>query len=301
MPSDTFNAIVAMMRENNSLELPSIPERRAAIEQGALLVPAPDDISFEEVDAGGVPSEWVRAPGVSEERAILYLHGGAYTICSPRTHRRLTGALSRETGARVLAADYRLAPEHTFPAAVDDAVAAYSWLLDGGTAPEHLAIAGDSAGGGLTIATLVAARDRGLPMPSAAVVISPWADLEQSGGTIKSKADVDPMLSGERLQESADYYLAGQDARTGLASPIYADLSGLPPLFIHVGAQEVLLDDAKRLADKAEQDGVDVTLEIEDEMIHVWHIFVGIAPEGDEAVKRLAGFLKPRLALEVVG
>jgi acetyl esterase/lipase len=294
MPSPAFEAIVELMAGNDDHELP-LSERRAAMEQGAASMPQPANTTFEHADAAGVPSEWVTAAGAVDDRAVLYLHGGSYSVCSPRTHRRLTAALSKEAGVRVLAADYRLAPENPFPAALEDAVAVYRWLIDGGTAPEHLAVAGDSAGGGLTISMLVAARDAGLPMPAAAVVISPWTDLELGSDSITSKAAVDPMLSPQRLKENADRYLAGRDPRTPLASPIHADLTGLPSLLVHVGGREVLLDDAKRLAERATADGVDVTLEVYDEMIHVWHILVGLAPEGDEAVQRVAEFIRGHL------
>jgi epsilon-lactone hydrolase len=294
MPSEAFEAVVSLLEQSDTLDLP-IPERRAAVEAGAALAPPPDDVSFDEVDAAGVPSEWVTAPGARSDTALSYLHGGSYTIGSPRTHRRLTAALSRELGCRVLAPDYRLAPEHPFPAAVEDAVAAYRWLLDGGAVPEHLAIAGDSAGGGLTVATVVALRDRGLPLPAAAVAISPWADLELAGRSMTTKADVDPLISRERLKRSADAYLAGLHARSPLASPVYADLKGLPPLLIHVGGRETLLDDAIALAERARSDGVDVTLEIEEEMIHVWHVFAGLFPEADNGVRRVAEFLRAKL------
>ncbi len=296
MPSEAFEAIVAMMRENDTLALPTIAERRAAIEEGFAFMPVAEDVVIEDVDAAGVGCEWVTAPGASSDRTLLYLHGGAYTICSPKTHRGLTSSLSRETGIRVLAADYRLAPENPFPAAVEDAVSVYRWLIEGGTPADHIVVAGDSAGGGLTIATLVALRDRGIPLPAAAVTISPWADLEMTGESMTTKANVDPMLDRERLKDSADAYLNGVDARDPLASPIYADLSGLPPLFIHVGGRETLLDDSRRLEERARADGVDVTLEIEEEMIHVWHVFAGLAPESDEGVRRVAAFLKPFLS-----
>jgi acetyl esterase/lipase len=294
MPSEGFNSLVALMESQETLDMP-IPERRAMVEEMSMVTPPPGDVTYEEVDAAGVPSEWVTAPGATADRTIFYVHGGAYTICSPRTHRRLTAELSRASGYRVLAIDYRLAPEHPFPAAVEDAVAAYRWLLEGGTAPEHVAIAGDSAGGGLTIATLVSARDQGIPLPAAAVTISPWADLEMTGESMDAKASADPMIDRERLKDSADAYLDGTDARTPLASPIYADLTGLPPLFIHVGGRETLLDDSHRLAAKAQTDGVDVTLEVEDEMIHVWHLFVGIAPESEAGCRRVADFVKEKL------
>lgn len=295
MPSEAFQNIVALMGQEDTLVLP-IAERRATVEQGLGMMPVAPDVTVEEVDAGGVPCEWVSTPDAREDRTILYLHGGAYTICSPRTHRLLTSSLSRETGVRVLAADYRLAPENPFPAAVEDAVSVYRWLIEGGTSSDNIVIAGDSAGGGLTIATLVALRDEGVPLPAAAVTISPWADLEMTGESMSTKADVDPMINRERLKDSADAYLNGVDAREPLASPIYADLSGLPPLFIHVGGRETLLDDAMRLEEKARADGVDVTLEIEDEMIHVWHVFASLAPESDDGVRRVAAFVKPFLS-----
>jgi phosphinothricin tripeptide acetyl hydrolase len=294
MPSKAFEALVALIEQEQDVQLP-IPERRAALEQASAAMPLPEGVTFEDVDAAGVPCEWVAPTRGSSDKVVLYLHGGAYTVCSPRTHRRLTAALARELGGRVLAADYRLAPEDPFPAAVEDAVAAYRWIIDGGAAPEGVAIAGDSAGGGLAIASLVALRDRGLSLPAAAVAISPWADLEMTGHSMTTKADVDVMIKVTRLKASADAYLAGQDPRAPLASPIYADLKGLPPLFVHVGGREVLLDDATRLVDRARADGVDVTLEIEEEMIHVWHAFATLMPEADEGVRRVAEFLRSKL------
>ncbi len=295
MPSEAFTKLVELMAVNDDGDLP-LPERRAAMEAGAASMPLPPNTAFEDVDAAGVPCEWVRADEATEQGTLVYLHGGAYVACSPRTHRRLTAALSHATGMRVLVPDFRLAPENPFPAAVEDAVAVYCWLLEGGAAPEQLAIVGDSAGGGLAIALLVAARDAGLPMPASAVAISPWADMEVNSESMTSKADVDPMLTPERLRLNAGRYLAEHDPRDPLASPIYADLSGLPPLLIHVGGREVLLDDAKSLTEKAEADGVDVTLEVHDEMVHVWHILTGLAPEGDDGVRRVAGFVRSHMA-----
>lgn len=300
MPSEAFIKIVELVSQNDDGDLP-LEERRAAMEAGAAAMPLPPDTAFEDVDARGVPCEWVTATGASRDNTLVYLHGGAYVGCSPRTHRRLTAALSHATGMRVLVPDYRLAPEHPFPAAVEDAVAVYRWLLDAGAAPEQLAISGDSAGGGLTIALLVSARDAGLPMPAAAVAISPWADMELQTESMSSKADVDPMLTPERLKLNAERYLAGHDPRDPLASPIHADLSGLPPLLIHVGGREVLLDDARNLAEKAQADGVDVTLDVQDEMVHVWHVLTGLAPEGDRGVREVADFVRSHLATVAAG
>jgi monoterpene epsilon-lactone hydrolase len=195
----------------------------------------------------------------------------------------------------VLSVDYRLAPEHPHPAAVEDATAAYRFLLDTGISPGNLAIGGDSAGGGLTVACLIALRDAGLPLPAAGVCISPWVDLTQSGESMDSKADEDPMVSREALQVMANAYLGGGDPKEATASPLFADLAGLPPLLIQVGTAETLLDDATRLAERAKSQGVDVTLEAWEEMIHVWHAFAVLLPEGRQAIERIGEFLSERL------
>jgi acetyl esterase/lipase len=198
--------------------------------------------------------------------------------------------ISRAAGVRVLLIDYRLAPEHPHPAAVDDATAAYRWLLAQGLDAGKLAISGDSAGGGLTVASLLALRDAGDPLPACAVPMSPWLDLELTGASFDTRADLDPMCSHTGLKEMADWYLAGQDARTPTASPIHADLAGLPPLLVQVGDHEVLLDDSVRLVDRAKQAGVDATLEIGEECFHVYQAFP--VPEADEAIARLAAFVR---------
>lgn len=292
MPSQVFETIVSMMEGRTDTDLP-LHERRAQIEEGAKAMPPPADVVFTEVDVNGVPAEWVDAPGSSDERVILYLHGGAYVICSPRTHRRLTAALSRQAKARVLALDYRLAPENPFPGAVEDAVAGYRFLLDGGIDASRIVIAGDSAGGGLAIATLLSSRDSGLPMPAGAVVISPWTDLELDSESAVSRAALDPMIEPEHLRGQGRQY-AGHDLRNPLASPVHADLTGLPPLYVAVGGREVLLSDATRLVERAKECGVQAELDLDEEMIHVWHLFAGMMPESDEAVARVATFLDAR-------
>ncbi|HEX4210552.1 MAG TPA: alpha/beta hydrolase, partial [Candidatus Binataceae bacterium] len=195
-------------------------------------------------------------------------------------------------GFRVLGIDYRLAPEHPFPAAVEDAVAAYRWLLAQGLQPSRIAVAGDSAGGGLTIATLVAIRDAKLAVPAAGVCLSPWVDMEGIGESMTSKASVDPVVQKQGLLGMAQAYLGGKDPRTPLAAPLYADLKGLPPLLIQVGEAETLLDDSKRLADRAKAAGVKVTLEPWKEMIHVWHLFAPFLPEGQEAIDGIGKYLR---------
>jgi acetyl esterase/lipase len=223
---------------------------------------------------------------------LLYLHGGGYVIGSIHTHKGLIAGLSAAAHCRALALDYRLAPEHRYPAAVDDAVAAYRWLLDAGFSPSRIAIAGDSAGGGLALATLVALRAAGDPLPAAAVPISPWTDLEGTGDSMKTHVDKDPMVEPGGLLGMARLYLGDADPRQPTASPLHADLTGLPPLLIQVGELETLLDDATRIAASAQKRGVAVTLEVWPEMVHVWHLFAPMVPEGRDAIARIGAFLK---------
>jgi acetyl esterase/lipase len=296
MPSPQLAVLVDMLRS-----APPVPQdmdtatRRQRMEELTATAPLPEGIRATAVDAGGVPSEWVEATGASPRGTILYLHGGGYTIGSVATHRGLVGRLAIATGARGLTAGYRLGPEHRFPAAVDDAMAAYRWLVRGGTAPESIVVAGDSAGGGLTAALLVALRDAGDRLPAGGVCISPWADLGCTGESMKTCAARDPMVQHGPLLEMAAQYLGDQDPRAPLASPIYADLHGLPPLLIHVGTAETLLDDAGRLADRARAAGVPVDIEVWDDMIHVWHAFAPLLPEAEEAIARIGQWVRERL------
>jgi acetyl esterase/lipase len=295
MPENEIKLVVEMLRANPPIAGGDILEMRAVMEATAGVGPLPEDVSFESVDAGGVPAEWVIAAGASGDRAVLYFHGGGYVMGSIVTHRGLVAGISQASGARVLSVDYRLAPENRYPAAVEDGVACYRFLLEQGLAPASIAIAGDSAGGGLTMATLLALREAGEPLPAAGVCISPWVDLTQSGETIETKAEEDPMVSGELLQQMADAYVEDSDARAATASPCFADLAGLPPLLIQVGTAETLLDDSRRLADRAKSSGVDVVLEEWDEMIHVWHAFALLLPEGRQAIRRIGEYLVERL------
>lgn len=245
---------------------------------------------------GGVPGEWQMPKVSGGDRVLLYLHGGGYAIGSPATHRDMVGAIADAARARAFLLDYRLGPEHPFPGAVEDAVSAYRGLLDAGTQPDHIVIAGDSAGGGLTVATLVSLKEQGLPLPAAGVCISPWADLTLTSKSMHSKADADPLLRPDALRWMGELYLAGQDPKSPLASPVFADLSGLPPLLIHVGSEEVLLDDATLLNQRAKAAGVDSTLEIWDGMMHVWHLMAAIIPEGKEAIRGIGEFIVKRSA-----
>lgn len=271
----------------------TLEQRRQGMEKVAFKVA--DDIAVERVTAAGRAAQRVRAPETQGRRAILYFHGGGYIMGSPNTHRSLAGEISRAARAAVLLVDYRLAPEHPFPAAVEDGVASLRWLLDQGFPPRDLAVAGDSAGGGLAVATLVSARDQGLPMPAAAVCISPWSDLTCSNESYRTRAEADPMVSPD-IGNMATLYLQGQDPKHPYASPNFADLRSLPPLLIHVGRDEVLLDDSIKLHEKAQAGGADSTLEIWDDMIHVWHAFHPMLPEGKQAIERVGAFLREKWA-----
>ncbi len=245
----------------------------------------------ETVTIGKAKADFITAPGADGDRAILYLHGGGYVLGSIDSHRDMCERLSRAAKARVLALDYRLAPENPFPAAVEDAQAAYRWLLEKGFAPSKLAISGDSAGGGLTLTTLLALKRDGDPMPGCATPISPWVDLEGTGESVTKRAASDPMVQKEMLLQLASTYVPNGNVRDPLAAPLYGDLAGLPPLLIHVGEREVIYDDAKRIYDKAKAAGVDATLEEGPGMIHVWHIFANKLDEGEEAIRRLGAFI----------
>jgi monoterpene epsilon-lactone hydrolase len=292
MASPQLQAIVKVLRSRPPLTELSIEDQRATFEALTSRFELAEDVRCQPVDAGGVPAEWITTPEAANERVIYYLHGGGYTLGSVNTHREMISRISRAAGARTLAIDYRLAPENPFPAALEDAMAAYRWLLSTGVDPARLAIAGDSAGGALTVATLVALRDAGEPLAAAAVCLSPWVDLEGLGESMTTKAEIDPMLLREVGLQWAKAYLGGAHPRTPLASPLYADLTGLPPLLIQVGTAETLLDDSTRLAERAKSVGVDVALEVWDDMFHVWQFFASMLPEGQQAIDRIGEFIR---------
>jgi epsilon-lactone hydrolase len=296
MTTAQLDSLVTLLRSRPAPENPTVAEVRAGFEKmGEFLGGAPDG-KCEKVDAGGVPAEWVTAPGCDPMRAVLYLHGGGYVIGSINTHRRLAYDISAASGARVLVIDYRLAPEHPFPAAVDDAAKAWRWLLQQGFATNRLAIAGDSAGGGLTLATLVNLRDQKLGLPACAVAISPWVDLEGVGTSITARAAQDPMVQKDGLLWMAGLYLNGKEAKTPLAAPLHADLKGLPPILVQVGTAETLLDDATRIAEKLHTAGVDVRLAIWPNMLHVFPLFAPILSEGRDGCLEVGGFIRSRIA-----
>ncbi len=275
----------------------SIDEQRAMLNDPASEAAAPDGVTVESVTVGGRPAERITALGAAPEGVILYLHGGGYCIGSIGSHRGVAGRLALASGCQVVTLDYRLAPEHPFPAAVEDATAAYRELLAAGTSPSKMAIAGDSAGGGLTISSLLALRAEGTPLPAAAVCLSPWLDLTQSSPAYDRLGDADPMVSKDGLDLLADAYVGAGDRRTELISPLFAeDLGGLPPVMIEVGTAEVLLDDSVQFAERLRAAGGEVILTVWPEMIHVFQMFGALLePEADQSIASVGAFLSERL------
>jgi monoterpene epsilon-lactone hydrolase len=289
MASAELNKVLELLKSQPRNPSATVAQMRAGMERVSEHVAR--DVTCETLRIGDIAAEWIVPPGVANDRVILYLHGGGFVMGSIATHRATVARIARASKARALAIEYRLAPEHQFPAAVDDSVAAYKWLLGQGYQPGKIVIAGDSAGGGLTLSALLAIRDAKLPMAAAGVAISPWADLEGTGDSFKTRAQRDPMVGGANLGPMAKHYIGEQDPKNPLASPIHADYHGIAPLLIQVGDAETLLDDSNRVAARAKADGVKVDLEVWDDMIHVWHAFAKILPEGQQAIDKIGKFV----------
>lgn len=275
----------------------TLAEMRVNAEMFADMTAEPAGVSYANVDAGGVPAIKVMPDGAKADRVLQYVHGGGYVFCSANTHKRMAGHMAKALGCYVLVLDYRLAPEHPHPAAVEDSVTAYRWLLSQGIQAHHIAIAGDSAGGGLCVATLLKLRDDGVAQPAGAVPISPWADMEGAGASMQTRAAVDMCVQKPAIQQLSALFLAGRSTRDPYASPLYADLNGIAPLYIQVGDEETLLDDSVRLAHRAVDAGVEIKLEIYPEMQHIFQICAGHLPQADLAIQRMAAWLKPRMGL----
>jgi len=299
MPSQAMQDLIDTLRDRQKASAshapPTLEELRAAFAPAGRLYPVPDDVRVTEVDAGGVPGHWLTAPGADTGRVLLFLHGGGFELGSLRSDGELAARLGRASGMRVLFPEYRLAPEHPFPAAIDDVLAAWRWLrTDQGLSARSIAVAGDSAGGGLAVALLVATRDAGEALPAAATLMSPTVDLTSSGASMTERVDQDPFSTPALLRQLASDYLAGADPKTPLASPLFASLSGLPPLLVLVGTADLLLSDSERLAAAATEAGVDVTLEIGESLPHVYPIMLG-TPEAAEATEQIGKFLRARV------
>jgi acetyl esterase/lipase len=288
-----FESLVELMNAGTpSAETLSAQDIRAALDRVDLdALPLPAEVTLTPATAGGVPALWFDRPQGAEDRVVLYLHGGGYVSGSPFTHRHLIAEVGRVCRMRVLALDYRLAPEAPFPAALEDAWTAYWWLLAQGYAAERIVIGGDSAGGGLGVALLVALRDAGVPQPAAAFGLSPWFDLSLSGLSVDGNHDSD-YLNRNVLARSAEFYLNGHDARDPLASPLYADLHDLAPLLIQAGTAEMLLDDARRFAKRATAADAVIEFEPWENMIHVWHFLFLLEPQARLALEHLGRFVR---------
>jgi acetyl esterase/lipase len=291
MASEQLKKVIDIVRSQQASGAtePTIEQLRTGMEEVAERVTS--DVISKSTIAGNVKAEWIVPMGADTERVLLYFHGGGYVMGSINTHRAMVARMARAAKARALLIDYRLAPEHPFPAAVEDATAAYRWLLAQGCRPRKIALAGDSAGGGLTLAALLALRDAGTPLPACAVPISAWTDVEGTGASVKTKASRDPMVREADLRRYAALYARNADRRSPLISPLYGDYRGLPPLLIHVGEAEILLDDSIRVAERAKQAGVQVDLEVWDEMVHVWHVFAKLLPEAQQAIEKMGTYV----------
>lgn len=292
MNSELQNLLALLASQAETKTLPIAERRRIDDETGDQFL-LPESLIVEPVITADFKGEWVKASGSRSDAVLLYLHGGAYVFCSPRSHRHLVAALSEATGFSAFTLDYRLAPEHPFPAAIEDSVATYRWLLDQGIAPNRIVIAGDSAGGGLTLATMLSLRDADLPLPAAGVCLSPWVDLTVSGASYTTNDEA--IATRNRLAGYTELYMKELDPRHPLASPIFADLTGLPPLLIQVGAAEPFYDDSIKLKEVANASGVETHLEIWPEMIHVWHYFYPMLTEGRQAIARIGEFAKGKI------
>ena len=270
--------------------------RRRFLAMEALIPHPPRGTETITINAGGVTADRVITPASRPNRHVLYLHGGAYRLGAPSTYRHFTWRIASAAQARVLVIDYRLAPEHPFPAALEDAVSYYRWLLAEGADPRQIAVIGDSAGGGLALALLLKLRDSGLPLPAAAVVLSPWTDLALTGASLTLNAKLDAMVHAEDVPKFAADYLAGADPRDPYASPLYGDPTGLPPTLIQVGSEEILRDDAVRMAEMMQRANCQAELQIWPRMPHVWHLFAPILPEAREAIAEIGKFVQRTLA-----
>jgi acetyl esterase/lipase len=296
MTEQERRVVMDLLRSGPDMAQMSLAEVRAIVDQGGAVAKLPENVELESITIGGLPAEWSSTPEADDAAVLLYLHGGGYLFGSIASHRGMVTNLGALAGVRTLAVAYRLAPEHKFPSPLEDALASYQYLLGQGTDPAHIAVGGDSAGGGLTIALLLAVRDASLPLPGAALCISPWVDLTLQGASIQTKEKMDAIVSGTVLSHAVEAYLADtDDPLDPRASPLFGDLSGLPPVMIQVGSHEVVLDDATRLATRLAAADVGVRLDVWASMPHVWHRYAEMLGEGRLALEQAADFLRGRI------
>ncbi len=292
MASPELNKVLEFLRTPQADPNPSLEARRAMVDGWADMLPPGPEMVFERVVLDGhIPAEWVRAPRSRPDRLVLYFHGGGFTMGSAKNYRDLASRLAQAAQATVLTIDYRLAPEHPYPAGLDDCVCAYQWLLRNGWQASQLVVAGDSAGAGLVLSALLTLRTQCTPLPSACVCISPFADLTLSGDSVTTRAALDPIVRRASAMGSVERYIPGGSATDPLVSPVFATFEGFPPMLILVGSHESLLDDSVRVAAAAEAVGVEVELEVWEEMFHIWPYFAAMLPEGQRAIERMGSFI----------
>lgn len=290
-----YRGWVERLQANPDMDLATM---RDMFEEWHLPTAEPAGVTYAEADADGVPALWCIPPDRASDRVIIWTHGGGYVVGSMHSHRKVAGHLAKAAGVRALVLDYRRAPENPHPAPVEDAVTAYRWLLRSeGIAPDHIAVTGDSAGGGLCTAMVLALRDAGDPLPAAIMPISPFYDMEATGESLATNSEVDVLVGKDILLAMAGMFLGGGSPTDPLANPLHADPAGLPPMLIQVGGNETLLDDSTRFAERAQAAGVDCTVEVYPEMQHVFHFLAGRAPEADQAIAAMAAWVRPKLGL----
>ncbi|HUW03930.1 MAG TPA: alpha/beta hydrolase [Acidimicrobiales bacterium] len=298
MPSEQARAVIEMLHTLKAMGpgTSTLEDERAAMELVQTVTQLADGVSVDAVDAGGVPAEWITPPSARPDRQFVYFHGGGYALGSLDSHRHFLSHLAVGCRTPILSVDYRLAPEHPFPAGLDDGVASLAWAIEHAAPGVKTIVGGDSAGGGLTGAVLLRTRERGGKLPDATVLFSPWTDLTGSGDSIITRAEADPLLRGDRLDEGVERYLQGAvDASDPLASPLFGDHAGLPPTYISVGDAEIILDDSTRLATRMADAGVDVKIVVADAMFHVYPALASVIPESDSAVADIANWLDATL------
>jgi acetyl esterase/lipase len=301
MVSEGIKRVIDLLKQQGEVDTKKrVEDGRKGLEQMAAMGQIPEDVTIEKIPVNGIPSVWISTPEVVKEQVVLYLHGGGYVEGSINSHKDLGARISRASNSRVLMIDYRLAPENPYPAALVDSVTAYKWLIDEeGIKPKNIVISGDSAGGGLTAATILKLRDKGITLPAAGVLLSPWTDLDMTGDSVRTKRRIDPFVDASGLFFMANLYIGDDDPKNPYISPLYADLKGLPPLLIQVGTAELILDDSTRFAEKAKAAGVDVILDVWEDMVHVFQAFALWAPEGVQAIEKIGEFIQKHLKEEL--